>query len=285
MKRWIFLILICVLACCASGWKWKQQKKPKETATGWTDTIAGHVNLWRMQTTNATITPDSWWTNDLTIEGATPIVTGTNQYNEVLNGFDFDGTNDALYTDNLARHLTATCGAVCAWFYLDGGDASLYDCIFSWGPKTTDQSFLYAIVDYAGALQPLVKTQVFAGAYKDGAWEWSISTPAVPALQWVHLVLLHDGAEPLIYTNAVAVPRAYFYHDVEASWLKTVLTDATADADRFAAGILYWNSGVAHPIAGQMRGLRIYTNYVPTATEITNIMVNTHPTNDIETVP
>lgn len=164
----------------------------------------------------------------------------------------FDGGDhvdiDAAMAD--ATLLAATAGSIRAWINLTASAAAQNLVSFS---KGDGAAFINLY---------LSATETLCASCEDatGTAQWTLATTGIlPAGEWVHVELRHDGVAPSLWVNGQKWAQAFSVTTDKTAWF----ADLTLDAARI--GSLYSGSAEAGQFTGKMRDVRVYTGDVLTA--------------------
>jgi len=189
--------------------------------------------------------------NDVTLIGSPTISSGQATFN---------GTTDAFNIDKLYRKSSigsSSVGTIIA--RLRTSDITQTQEIVSFGDTSADTRIQFDI-DSNGILRALVGV--------GGTTQWALDTDSVVFVNntWIHVALVQDGTEPVLYVNGSAVAQTF-----STSTDKTVWFNDMSGLDNGRVGCGNWNAGGnATFFVGDMRGVDIYDRAL-TAGEISDI--------------
>lgn len=143
---------------------------------------------------------------------------------------DFDGSADCVTIDDIVTDLASTTtGTFSALFKTD--DNTTTQEIISFGDTDADTRIQF----------DLLATGLFRGlAAETGTTQWAIDTDNVVINNgiWVHLALVQNGTEPILYVNGKRVAQTFSTSTDKTYWFNDL---AGLDNGRIGCG--NWNSG------------------------------------------
>ncbi|WP_298753757.1 LamG domain-containing protein, partial [uncultured Arcobacter sp.] len=187
------------------------------------------VSYWKME--DAT---DSVSDNDGTVTGATSGVTG-----KIDNAYSFDGSNDDISANGLVTDVAGTKqGTMAAWIYID--DYAAIRQIMSFGDTNANER-IQLYLETTGVLTAVVQD--------GGTLQWAVDTDsALPTGEWLHVALVMDGTEAVLYINGAKPAQAFFVTTDKLAWL-----DQCTGIDNFYIGARNYNNfGVISPFKGDI---------------------------------
>lgn len=180
------------------------------------------------------------WGNALVNTAIEPFKIGSNVYAVKL-----DGTTSLINIDSIVSSLSAeTTGTFMAW--INTTDANATQEIISFGDTDADTRIQFDLMG-SGLLRALVG--------EGGVTKWALDTDAVAVKDntWVHVALVQDGTDPVLYVNAEAVAQTFSTSTDKTYWFSDM---AGLDNGRIGCGS--WNGGGnATFFGGLIDGVRI----------------------------
>jgi len=170
------------------------------------------------------VTDQTHYGNDGTYQGGMGVVDGA---------FEFDGTDDRIDVDNSVFDTSGR--TVSLWFYVDSLQSSM---VFAGGTGSPNRFYMYPQAD--GTIDTRVGTNAAV-----------TSSIGYTTGQWVHYVVVYDGAEVVVYINGEEGSR------------ETNSTLSGSSQVNFGS----FNRGASDRFDGSMRDLRIISRGI-TATEV-----------------
>ena len=238
------------------------------TQVGWTDPTT-YAALYEMETTNTTQTLDTSGKscNLSNINAATWTILGTNQNGRVEHGYNFNAASSQFFwsTNQTFSATTMTYGA---WCYKRSTDSLFNGTIIAqWvgGVAAQCSILLYVGQDVANNVMSAVVKQSGAGA--------NVTAPtfSMPLDKWVFITVLADGSKIRMFTNAVEVASGTSYDG----------TINVPSGNRLQIGALQVPAGTPQYFNYGLIDNAFIVNYPMSYTAITNMYLNTHPTNNI----
>ena len=199
--------------------------------------------------TPVTIKDYSGWGNHGTTAGSMTAADWLDgKYGDSL---DFDGSDDALYNDNIGFLANDTVGTISIWVKPDG---DTQDIAFSVSDFNTNYQTVFDIRSDGEPDQWVFRCEV------DATNEWILesSTSSYKVGEWTHIVCVQDGTSPKMYINGVEDAGATFTTDTDKTkWMKDFY-DATNQADRLTIGAVSNASTYANFFNGCIDEVRYY---------------------------
>lgn len=185
----------------------------------------------------------------------------------VDSAYSFDGGDYIWKNAGLGDIATKTSGAVEVWI-APFTTAVDIDRAWSFYRNADAQSTGLTFDNKYNATAGLNARCVVDGTIQ---WEWTLVGGQTPAIAgWVQFVVSHDGTEASIYRNGALLPGTFTITTDKTAWFKSVLTDATYDADHFNVGATLYNGTLVHGFTGRLKSPRIYTRALTAAEVATN---------------
>lgn len=163
-----------------------------------------------------------------TVTGATLTADG---YGVASRAYSFDGIDNVISSDGVLAALSgATKGTFSAWVKLADSTPTAAGRIVNFG-DTNAVGYINLDIGTTGLLE--------AASAETGSTKWTLKTDNKIIFNntWVHVSLVHNGIEALLYVDGVAVPQTF------SSSIDKVWWFANSSVDNLRFGAINFNSG------------------------------------------
>jgi hypothetical protein len=164
------------------------------------------------------------------------------------NVLSFDGTNDVVAINGLVADVSSdTVGTVAAWVKYPAAITNITLSITTAASPGEGVSCMQFLAD--GTLR--------AVCYDAGVIQWDVRSTGDERRddEWMHVALVQDGTEPVLYANGVAVAQSFTNIVDKTKWLSDL-----AGLDTANIGAIDWfGGGDSNFITGSIADVRYYS--------------------------